>query len=163
MSDTQLVRDLFDIPEQIRKGDFVHKLSEGIDDPAKTAREYVVTPGLAEAFDRSLTLVGSALRDGNSHAAYLHGSFGSGKSHFMALLSLLLRGNEDAWRLPQLHELRAKHGFVGEKKLLELHFHMVGQDSIEGAIFGEYIETIGFSTTLECLSKTWARSSFSSR
>ena len=52
MTNTTLVRDLFDIPEQIRKGDFVHKLSEGIDDPAGTAATYVVTPGLADAIDR---------------------------------------------------------------------------------------------------------------
>lgn len=36
MTDTPLVRDLFDIPEQIRKGDFVHKLSEGVGDRKKT-------------------------------------------------------------------------------------------------------------------------------
>jgi predicted ATPase len=96
MSEPTFVRDLFEIPDQIRKGDFVHKLTEGIEDPAATATSYVVTPALADAFDRALRLVGSALRDGRSQAAYLHGSFGSGKSHFMALLSLLLAGNEDA-------------------------------------------------------------------
>lgn len=142
MTDTQRVRDLFEIPEHIRKGDFVLKLAEGIDDPAATAKSYVVTPGLADAFDRALSLVGSALRDGNSHASYLHGSFGSGKSHFMALLSLLLSGNEEAWRLPALHPLRAKHSFVGTTKLLELHFHMVGQESIEGAVFSEYLKMV---------------------
>lgn len=133
------IRDLFDIPEQIRKGDFVHKLSEGVANPRETAQSYVVTPGLVEAFDHALGLVGSALRDGRSQAAYLHGSFGSGKSHFMAMLSLLLAGNEDAWRLPELHDLRAKHAYVGTKKLLELQFHMIGQTSMEGAIFMGYV------------------------
>jgi len=134
MADPTSVRDLFDLPEQIRKGDFVLKLSEGIEDPRTTADTYVVTPKLAQAFDHALTLVGSALRDGRSQAAYLHGSFGSGKSHFMAMLSLLLAGHEAAWRLPELHPLRAKHGFVGQKRLLELHFHMIGQESIEAAV-----------------------------
>ncbi len=139
MADPTSVRDLFDLPEQIRKGDFVLKLSEGIEDPRTTADTYVVTPKLAQAFDHALTLVGSALRDGRSQAAYLHGSFGSGKSHFMAMLSLLLAGHEAAWRLPELHPLRAKHGFVGQKRLLELHFHMIGQESIEAAIFAGYL------------------------
>lgn len=139
---SERVRDLFDIPDQIRKGDFVHKLTEGVDAPAETARTYVVTPGLADAFDRALRLVGSALRDGHSQAAYLHGSFGSGKSHFMALLSLLLRGNEEAWRVAELHALRDKHDFVGKRRLLELHFHMVGQESIEGAVFSEYLDFV---------------------
>lgn len=136
------IRELFDIPEQIRKGDFVLKLAEGVANPRATAESYVVTPGLVQAFDQALGLVGSALRDGRSQAAYLHGSFGSGKSHFMALLSLLLAGNEDAWRIPELHALRAKHEFVGTKQLLELQFHMIGQTSIEGAIFAGYLQYV---------------------
>lgn len=139
MAEPTTIRELFDIPEQIRKGDFVLKLAEGIANPKETAQSYVVTPGLAQAFDQALGLVGGAVRDGRSQAAYLHGSFGSGKSHFMAMLSLLLSGSEDAWRLPELHDLRAKHAFVGTKKLLELSFHMIGQVSIEGAIFSGYL------------------------
>lgn len=137
-----LVRDLFDLPEHIRKGDFVLKLAEGIEDAKTTAETYVVTPALAEAFDKALRLVGSALRDKKSQAAYLHGSFGSGKSHFMALLSLLLAGSEAAWRVPELHPLRETHGFVGKAKLLELHFHMVGKESIESAVFTEYLDVV---------------------
>jgi len=139
MSEPTSVRDLFDLPDQIRKGDFVLKLTEGVGNPRATAESYVVTPGLAQAFDQALGLVGSALRDGRSQAAYLHGSFGSGKSHFMALLSLLLAGNEDAWRLAELHALRERHGFVGKTRLLELHFHMIGHESIEAAIFTGYL------------------------
>ena len=37
MSDTAILRDLFDLPEQIRKGDFVHKLGEGVENPKVTA------------------------------------------------------------------------------------------------------------------------------
>lgn len=102
----------------------------------------MVTPALAEAFDRALGLVGSAVRDGKSQAAYLHGSFGSGKSHFMALLSLLVRGHAAAWAKPELHHLRDKHGFFGGKNLLELHFHMVGQRCLESAVFGEYVRFV---------------------
>src|SRR5690606_29558212 len=63
-------------------------------------------------------------------------------SHFMAVLSLLLNGSEVAWRVPELHALREKHAFVGQKKLLELHFHMIGQTSIESAIFAEYVQRV---------------------
>lgn len=139
MAEPVRVKDLFSLPEHIRKGDFVVKLAEGIDDPKATAATYKVTPALADAFDRALRLVGSALRDHKSQAAYLRGSFGSGKSHFMALLSLLLAGNEDAWRVPELHPLRERHEFVGKKRLLELHFHMVDRASLESAIFAEYL------------------------
>jgi hypothetical protein len=142
MTEPTRVRDLFELPDQVRKGDFVLKLTEGIEHPRETAATYVVTPGLVDSFDRALRLVGSALRDGRSQAAYLHGSFGSGKSHFMALLTLLLAGHEEAWRIPELHALREPHTFIGKKKLLKLHFHMVGQDSIEAAVFGRYVEYV---------------------
>ncbi len=42
-----LVKDLLSLPEHIRKGDFVVKLAEGIDDPKATASTYKVTPALA--------------------------------------------------------------------------------------------------------------------
>ena len=142
MTEPTRVRDLFLLPDQVRKGDFVLKLTEGIEHPRETAATYVVTKALVGSFDRALRLVGSALRDGRSQAAYLHGSFGSGKSHFMALLTLLLQGHEEAWRIPELHALREAHPFIGTKKLLQLHFHMVGQDSIEAAVFGRYVEHV---------------------
>lgn len=139
MNDVQRVKPLFDLPERIHKGDFVLKLTEGLERAEETARTYVATPALADAFDTALGLIGGALADGRSRASYLHGSFGSGKSHFMAMLSLLLDGHEAAWRIPELHALRAKHAFVGERRLLKLHFHMVGRSSIEEAVFGGYV------------------------
>jgi hypothetical protein len=139
MTELIRVKDLFELPEQIRKGDFVLKLSDGVNHPRETAMTYVVTPALAESMDQALRLIGSALRDRRSQAAYVHGSFGSGKSHFMALVSLLAAGNEDAWRIPALHPLREKHGYVGTARLLELHLHMIGQQSLEAAIFGRYL------------------------
>jgi hypothetical protein len=137
---THRVRDLLDLPDQVRKGDFVLKLTEGVDHAEQTAADFVATPPLVTAFDKALGLVGSALRDGKSQAAYLHGSFGSGKSHFMAVLSLLLSAHEAPWKKPELHPLREKHGFVGDKKLLQLQLHMIGKDSIESAIFKAYLD-----------------------
>jgi predicted ATPase len=43
-----------------------------------------------KCFDLALKLVKMAIEGSSSKAAYLHGSFGSGKSHFMAILHLLL-------------------------------------------------------------------------
>lgn len=136
------VKDLFELPEHLSKSAFVLKLAEGVEDPKTTASTYVVTPALVDAFDRALAIVGAALRDRKSEVAYLLGSFGSGKSHFMALLSLLLSGNEDAWRIPALHALREKHAFAGQKRLLVLHFHMVDRASLESAIFTEYLSCV---------------------
>jgi hypothetical protein len=98
-----------DLPESIHRILFVEKLSEAVHNPVRTATTYVVTPPLAEAFDKTLRIVSASLRDLRSRAAFLHGSFGSDKSHFMAMMSLLLEGNEEAWRFPELHGIRPRH------------------------------------------------------
>ena len=136
------VRDLFDVPDQVGKGAFVVRLTEAVERPAEAAQTFVVTERLADAFDRALGLVNAALRDQQSKAAYIHGSFGSGKSHFMALLSLLLRNDEEAWRIKELHALRPKYDFIGKKKFVELHFHMVDKRGIEDAIFDQYLRFV---------------------
>ena len=142
MTHPTLVRDLFDIQDSAHQGAFVVKLTEGLQRPEQTAAEYVVTPGLVDAFDQSLGLIGRALHTGKSMATYLHGSFGSGKSHFMAILSLLLQGHEAAWRIAELHGLREKHAFAGKEKLLELHFHMIGARSLEEKLFSTYVDYV---------------------
>jgi hypothetical protein len=137
-----VIREFFDLPEQVRKGDFVLKLSEGVEHAEETARSYVATPGLVAAFGKALGLVKASLHDGRSRAHYVYGSFGSGKSHFMAMMSLLFDNVEAAWRLPEFHEMRASHDWVGKAKLLQLRFHMLGQDSLEAAVLGEYVRFV---------------------
>src|SRR5260370_12755065 len=81
-----LLREVLDIPEQWGAEDYVLRLTDSIE-PAAVARtvdEYVVTPALAEAFDAALGLVAESVTSGVSRGAFLTGSFGSGKSHFMA-------------------------------------------------------------------------------
>lgn len=137
------VKDLFDLPSSVHKIGFVEELGRAFRQPKITAETYVVTPALVAAFDKALDLVGGALRDGRSRAAFLQGSFGSGKSHFMALVSLLLDGEEHAWRIPELHVLREKHAFAGKSKLLQLRFHLIGHTgNLESAIFTRYIDVV---------------------
>ena len=104
------IRDLIDIPERVHRDDFVLRLAEGVAKPAETLRTYVVTPQLADAFDRALDLIKGALASGSSKAAYLHGSFGSGKSHFMAVLHLLLQQQAEARATEGLEGVVTRHG-----------------------------------------------------
>jgi len=41
-----LIKTLIDIPERVHQGDFVLKLSEGVQHADQTPRDYVVTPQL---------------------------------------------------------------------------------------------------------------------
>ena len=138
-----LLRDLITIPEQVFKGDFVLKLVEGVTEPERTIKDYVVTPQLATAFDHALGLIKSALEGKQSKAAFLDGSFGSGKSHFMAVLHLLLSQDKVARSIPELAPHVAKHGWLDGKKFLLVPFHMIGARSLESAIFGQYVRHVG--------------------
>ena len=69
-----LIKDLIAIPERVQRGDFVLRLSEGVNRAEETLRDYVVTPELKECFDNALTFIRSALESNTSKASYLHGS-----------------------------------------------------------------------------------------
>ena len=53
-----LIKELISIPESVRKGDFVLRLTEGVDkDHAdRTIADYEVTPQLAKCFGEALAL-----------------------------------------------------------------------------------------------------------
>jgi hypothetical protein len=134
------IKDLIQLPEQVNRGDFVLRLSEGITDPEATVGQYVVTPQLEKCFDEALTLIKSAVEGNSSKAAYLHGSFGSGKSHFMAILHLMLQGNVVARSIPELAGVVTKHnGWMEGRKFLLVPYHLIGSKSLDGAILGGYV------------------------
>lgn len=140
-----LMRDLIRIPERVQTNDFVLKLSDGVT-PAQadaTVRDYVVTPQLARAFDHALGFIGGAVEGRKSAACYLHGSFGSGKSHFMAVLNLLLAGNLLARSKPELATAVTKHDrWINGRRFLMVPFHMIGAKGVENAIFSGYAEWV---------------------
>ncbi|MCZ8285530.1 MAG: DUF6079 family protein, partial [Bacteroidia bacterium] len=137
-----LLKDLIDIPERVHQGDFVLKLSEGVTHAEATLRDYVVTPQLVDAFDNALGFIKQSVESSGSKAAYLHGSFGSGKSHFMAVLNLVLAGNTQARSIPELASVVARHGWTHGKKFLLVPYHMIGARDMESAILGQYAEFV---------------------
>jgi hypothetical protein len=139
---TRLIRDLIDIPEQVYKSDFVLKLADGLQRPNETLRDYVVTDQLRLCFQRSLDLVRHAVEGHRSVAAFLHGSFGSGKSHFMAVLHLLLQNHPEARSIPALAPVVAKLGWAEGKRFLLIPFHLIGNETLEQAVLGHYVEYV---------------------
>ena len=107
--------------------------------PAETLQTYVVTPQLAGAFDRALDRIKGALASGPSKADYLHRSFGSGKSHFMAVPHLLLQQNAAARAADGLEGVVTRHDdWLAGKRFLLVPYHMVGKPSLEAAVLGGY-------------------------
>ena len=140
---TQLLSSIINIPERVHRGDFVLKLTEGVEHPAETLASYVVTEQLARAFDDALGFIKGALDARTSKAAYLHGSFGSGKSHFMAVLNLMLSHHATARGVPELAPVVARHAtWLDGKRFLLVPYHLIGATSLESAILGQYVEHV---------------------
>src|SRR5690606_29965982 len=129
------LREVLDIPETVTADDFVMQLDRGVEHSTATLQQYVVTDGIAAAMDDALGLVRKTVREGRSSGAFVHGSFGSGKSHFTGVLHLLLAGNAQAAAMPGLQSVVAKHSEVLANNYLLLDFHLLGKEPMEQAIF----------------------------
>lgn len=138
----KLISDLIVLPDRVRKGDFVLNLSKGVTEPERTLEQYVVTPQLATSYDDALDFVRSAVEAVSSKACYLHGSFGAGKSHFMAVLHLLLQHHPAVRNHGKLAPVVAKHDWVEDKKFLLVPYHMIGARNMESAILGGYVDYV---------------------
>ncbi|NEB32305.1 phage resistance protein [Streptomyces sp. SID14446] len=141
-----LLRDVIDIKTSISTSDFVLKLAEAVTEEgaANALRDYVVTERLLDNFDEALGLIKAALDGHTSKAAYLHGSFGSGKSHFMAVLHAILRGEPAARARADFDPILAKHEWLNteQKRFLLVPYHMLGAKSLEQRVLGGYVSHI---------------------
>ncbi|MGH8646327.1 MAG: hypothetical protein ACREX4_18450 [Gammaproteobacteria bacterium] len=137
------IRELIHIPERVHQGDFVLKLTEGVSHAEQTLQDYVVTPQLVQCFDNALGFIRQAVETRSSKAAYLHGSFGAGKSHFMAVLNLLLSGDVRARSITELADAVARHNaWTQGKRFLLIPYHMIGSRDMESAILGQYADFV---------------------
>jgi len=139
-----LLRDVIAISERTGSEDYVLKLTDSTDDDhiTRTLDDYVLTDSLEENFEAAFALVSDALAEKESRAAYLTGSFGSGKSHFMAVLYALL-GNHPAARTEKFKNLTGRYdGTLAGKKILRLTYHLLGAKTLEEAIFRGYVKQI---------------------
>lgn len=142
---TTLLRDLIDIPERAGADDYVLKLTDGVAPGSieATIDQYVLTDDLVRAFDQSLHQVSAALTDGKSRGAFLEGSFGSGKSHFMAVLYALLGHVPAARAKPELAEVIARYDErISGKNILRLAYHFLGAKTMEEVLLGGYVQQI---------------------
>ncbi len=137
-----LLRDAITIPTQVHASDFVLQLEKGVQQAQQTVDQYVVTASLAEAFEKALASVSSAVESSADKGSFIHGSFGAGKSHFMAVLHLLLAGNTSALALPGLQHVVAKYEATLATSVLKLDFHLITAVSLEDAIFGGYLTQV---------------------
>ncbi len=136
-----LLSELIEIPERVHRSDFVISLETAIAEPDKTMRDYVVTDQLASCIDGALSLVATAVVEAKSKAAYLHASFGAGKTAMMAVLDLLLRGEPAARSVPELAPVISRYASrLDGRRFLLVPYHFIGKKSMEQAVLGGYVD-----------------------
>jgi len=99
---TLTITEAFDLPrpEDIRAMGFVIKLREAEPDSAEVKQlvgDYVITPAVAKELPRILDDMKQVFDRGEEYGRFIHGSFGSGKSHFMTMLAMLLESVPPVW------------------------------------------------------------------
>ncbi len=143
---TPLLRELIDIKPEVSSSDYVLQLADATtaDGAAKALADYVVTDDLVQHFNEALGIIKSAVDSHSSKAAYLHASFGAGKSHFMAVLHALLNQAPAARGKTDFDPVFAKNGWLqdGERRFLMVPVHMLDAKSMEQRILGGYVKRI---------------------
>lgn len=145
------IRDVFDLPTEIPR--CIVKIQD-FDDPEslrENIRDYVITETVADEMERLVDrIVASSVRQEAGEGHYLHGSFGSGKSHFMAILGLILENNPAVWEKdhPAIERIQAQHGeWLAEHPVLVVPVYMLGQErGLQGACYSaanERLEKLG--------------------
>ncbi|MFF5769255.1 PglY protein [Streptomyces californicus] len=144
MSTRELVlRDVIAIKEDVHAGNFKVDLSQGFNETDARVGEYVVTEQLQKQFRKALGLVADAVRTGDSHAAYLHGSFGAGKSHFLTVLHAALNNHPAAQDKRGLAEVMAEHqDWLPNSRFLMVPYHLVGSADLDSALLGGYVHAV---------------------
>lgn len=126
------LEDVFVIPQadDLSALDFVIRLDAAAREGSvqRLVDDYVVTPAVADALPTLFGHMKQAVTRGEAYGHILHGGFGSGKSHLMSMISLLLERNPVAWGKdhPTFEKLRAEHrDWVAEHRLLVVRVHML--------------------------------------
>ena len=139
---TLTISQAFDLParEDITALGFVVRLSEAEDRLAdeRLVRDYVITPTVATELPVILSSMRHTFAARGDLGRFIHGSFGSGKSHFLAFLGLLLEERSFAWAkdAEAIRALAPVHGaWLADAKLLVVRLHMLTTDGSSTAGF----------------------------
>lgn len=129
MSDVPLLlHPHLDLPTDVSTDAFIVRV--GADRREDLAR-YVLPEAVYRQLDALLKVVGERLAQGKDIGRFLHGSFGSGKSHLMQVLAAMLRRDPVVYEVgdPRLRLLRQAHPWLDQRRVLTVSLNMMDRES----------------------------------
>lgn len=127
------ISEAYNLPsrEDLTALGFVVRLDvPGQEEKRRLVDEYVFTPAVRQSIPVIFEGMRHALARGEPLGRFIHGSFGSGKSHFLSMLGMLLEDEPLAWAKPDalVRELEGQHrAWVRDAKLLTVRLHMLSE------------------------------------
>lgn len=152
MSTVTTISQAYDLPgpQDIRAMNFVVRLKEadpGSDEVRQLVKDYVVTPVVERELPKILEDMKQVYDRGEEYGRFLHGSFGSGKSHLMTMLGLLLENAAPAWDKFRTCFKTSHESWLGQARLLVVRIHML---SVRGKSTGlDRVVYEGFNDALK--------------
>lgn len=134
------IRQVFDLPSDIPR--CIVKIQDFDDEQTlrQNIRDYVITDTVADEMKRLVNrIVASCVRHEAGEGHYIHGSFGSGKSHFMAILGLILENKAAIWTKDHraIEAIEQHHrAWLADHPILIVPVYMLGQTtSLQAACY----------------------------
>lgn len=139
------IADALTIPQNTGTDAFITRLDT--DDAARVQRDmadFVVAEAVEERLDRMLAAVGERLAQGLDVGRFVYGTFGSGKSHLMAVLGKMFERDETVYAVGDaaLSRLRATHGWIDRRDAMVVRLNMMGKESLLGAMYDAYVAAL---------------------
>lgn len=135
------IRDAFQIPRTTDLDTFITRLDTS--DPSRVRQDlasFVMVDSVFQQVDRMLGATHDRFQQNQDIGRFIHGTFGCGKSHLLAVLAKMLESDELVYEVgdPRLRELRGRHGWMDRKNLLVVRLNMMGKPGVVRALFDAY-------------------------
>ena len=97
-----------------------------------------------DRLDKMLDTVGKRFAQGLDMGRYIYGTFGSGKSHLMAVLGRMFERDETVYDVgdPALSKLRANHPWMDRRRTLVVRLNMMGKASLVQGLYEAFNDAL---------------------
>ncbi|MBX7096839.1 MAG: hypothetical protein K1X89_03920 [Myxococcaceae bacterium] len=128
---SKTIKDVFDLKpaNELTSMGFVVRLREAdraSEEFKNLVSDYVVTPSVEKELPLILDKMKQVYSRGEEYGRFIHGSFGSGKSHFMSMLAAVLENVPEAWaKFGPLLKKGEHQAWLEKAGLLVVRLHML--------------------------------------